>query len=176
MLMNLTEVLTTEGKTEEKRIDMEMTSFSYQGSVFRIQEQTPLTLKLSNRGNGKASIEGQMSLRLILPCDRCLKDVTTSIELSFDRQVNAPDRIEELSEEELDEQNFMEGYQLDVDILINNEILLNWPMKVLCRDNCAGICKVCGKDLNTGQCECDTFVPDPRMAKIKDIFNAGKEV
>lgn len=176
MLVNLTEVLTTEGKTEEKRIDMEMTSFSYQGNVFRIQEQTPLTLKLSNRGNGKASIEGQMSLRLILPCDRCLKDVVTSIELSFDRQVNAPDRIEELSEEELDEQNFMEGYQLDVDILINNEILLNWPMKVLCRDDCAGICKVCGKDLNTGQCECDTFVPDPRMAKIKDIFNAGKEV
>ncbi len=39
-----------------------------------------------------------------------------------------------------------------------------------------GICRQCGRDLNTGTCDCDTFVPDPRMAVIKDIFNGNKEV
>ena len=70
----------------------------------------------------------------------------------------------------------MEGYHLDIDGLINNEILLNWPMKVLCNESCKGICKVCGKNLNEGDCGCDDLFPDPRMAAIKDIFNAYKEV
>ncbi len=70
----------------------------------------------------------------------------------------------------------MEGYHLNVDELINNELLLNWPMKILCKEDCKGICKVCGKNLNDGACGCDDFVPDPRMAAIKDLFNANKEV
>ncbi|MDE7017325.1 MAG: DUF177 domain-containing protein, partial [Lachnospiraceae bacterium] len=65
---------------------------------------------------------------------------------------------------------------LDVEGLLNNEIIINWPRKVLCRPDCKGICLQCGKDLNVGSCECDTFVPDPRMAVIKDIFSANKEV
>ena len=50
------------------------------------------------------------------------------------------------------------------------------PVKVLCRPDCKEICKKCGHNLNDGDCGCDTFVPDPRMAAIKDIFNANKEV
>ena len=70
----------------------------------------------------------------------------------------------------------MSGYELDVDTLINNEILINMPVKVLCKEECKGICPVCGGNLNEKECGCDTFVPDPRMAAIKDIFNANKEV
>ena len=77
----------------------------------------------------------------------------------------------------LEEQEaFMEGYSLNIDSLIDNEITTSWPMKVLCRPDCKGLCPVCGKDLNTGACGCDTFVPDPRMAAIMDVFNANKEV
>ena len=67
-------------------------------------------------------------------------------------------------------------YHLNVDELIKNELLLNWPLKVLCREDCRGICKTCGRNLNDGGCGCDDFVPDPRMAAIKDLFNANKEV
>ena len=74
--------------------------------------------------------------------------------------------------EKMEEMPFIEGFSLDTDALINNEIIVNWPMKVLCKPDCKGICRVCGKDLNEGDCGCDTFVPDPRMAVIKDIFNA----
>ena len=75
-----------------------------------------------------------------------------------------------------DEDECLRGYQADVDDLVYNEISVNWPMKILCRPDCKGICRVCGRDLNEGACECDTFIPDPRLAVIKDIFNAGKEV
>ena len=70
----------------------------------------------------------------------------------------------------------MTGFEIDVDELICHEIWVNWPMKVLCRPDCRGICSVCGRDLNEGTCTCDTFVPDPRLAAIKDILNADKEV
>ena len=91
-----------------------------------------------------------------------------------DRVVTSPDAATE--DEEDDDQNFMEGYQLDVETFVYNEILLNWPAKILCREECKGVCPVCGQNLNEKECGCDTFVPDPRMAAIKDIFNANKEV
>lgn len=97
------------------------------------------------------------------------------MELDFFREVFAPDKTTEYTEEE-DDQIFMEGYQLNVEDLLYSEILLNLPTKVLCREDCKGICRQCGKDLNEGECGCDTFVPDPRMAVIKDIFNEDKEV
>ena len=79
-------------------------------------------------------------------------------------------------DEEIDDLSFMEGYQLNTETLLYNEILENWPAKILCKDDCKGLCPVCGKNRNDGDCGCDTFVPDPRMAAIKDVFNACKEV
>ena len=70
----------------------------------------------------------------------------------------------------------MVSTQETVEELVNTEITVNLPMKVLCKADCKGICRQCGKDLNTGSCECDAFVPDPRMAAIKDIFYGNKEV
>ena len=108
-------------------------------------------------------------------CDRCLKPVEQTLALRFDREVFAPDTIGSIPDG-ADDQDFMDGYQLNVEDLLYNEIVMNWPMKVLCKPDCKGICRQCGQDLNTGTCDCDTFVPDPRMAVIKDIFNGNKEV
>ena len=74
------------------------------------------------------------------------------------------------------EQSFMDGWQLDVEAFVYDEILVNWPAKILCKEDCKGICPVCGQNRNLKECGCDTFVPDPRMAAIQDIFNANKEV
>ena len=65
---------------------------------------------------------------------------------------------------------------MDTDRLVYDEILIGFPMKVLCREDCRGICAVCGANLNEGECGCDRTVPDPRMAVIRDIFNNFKEV
>ncbi len=175
MLVNLTDVLTSEGKTEELHVPIEMTSFSNGIETYPVVEKSTVDLKLSNISKGKARVEGSATVVLRMSCDRCLKEVDETILLTFFREVFAPDEIAEGTEEKSD-QIFMEGYELNVEDLINSEILLNLPMKVLCREDCKGICTMCGKDLNEGQCGCDTFVPDPRMAMIKDIFNANKEV
>ena len=97
-------------------------------------------------------------------------DVNTSDKLKFDRIVYSPEA--EVSEEEDTEQSFMDGWQLDVEAFVYDEILVNWPAKILCKEDCKGICPVCGQNRNLKECGCDTFVPDPRMAAIQDIFNA----
>ncbi|MBQ6886124.1 MAG: DUF177 domain-containing protein [Lachnospiraceae bacterium] len=175
MLINLTDVLTSEGKTEEQQVVIEMTSFSNGLEEYMIVEKSPLDLKISNMSKGKARVEGKAKIVLKMNCDRCLKEVDEVLNLDIFREVFAPDEIAESTDEKGD-QTFMEGYQLNVEDLINDEILLSLPMKVLCKEDCKGICRQCGKDLNEGECGCDTFVPDPRMAVIKDIFNANKEV
>ena len=119
-------------------------------------------------------MEGKAAFTFALTCDRCLVPVEKEITLDFTREVTAPDIGTGQSVEE--EQDFMDGYQLNVEDLLNSEIVTSWPMKILCKPDCKGICPKCGRDLNTGTCDCDTFVPDPRMAAIKDIFEADKEV
>lgn len=175
MLLNLTDVLTSEGKSRIEEVDIEMTVFESRMGSFSITDKTPLHLELESAGQGSARIKGHAVITQQMNCDRCLKEVPVEIILDFEREVFSPEMTDE---EILDESDsgVMDGYQLDVEVLVYNELLMNQPEKVLCKLDCKGICKKCGKDLNEGECECDTFVPDPRMAVLKDIFNANKEV
>ncbi len=81
-----------------------------------------------------------------------------------------------INDEEMEDIDYLIGFDLDVDKLIYGEILVNWPMKVLCKEDCKGICKVCGMNLNKGNCDCQRTELDPRMAAIQDVFNKFKEV
>ncbi len=174
MLVNLSDVLTSEGRKTHFSVPLEMTSFTSRLGRFLITEKNPVEFTFTNDGMNRAKVEGSVDLTFRTKCDRCLTEVPTSLKITFDRTVTSPDV--ELSEDSEDDQNFMEGYQLNVETFVYDEILVNWPMKILCRPECKGVCLVCGKNLNEGDCGCDTFVPDPRMAAIQDIFNANKEV
>lgn len=173
MLLNISDALTSEGKVEQKQAVMEADSFQSRMGEFRILEKKPIEFTLTNLSAGKARMEGKTDISFQAVCDRCLEDVEVTLPIAFDRVVYAPDHVEA---EDADTAPFMEGYQLDVETLMHHEILENWPAKILCREDCKGVCPVCGKNLNYGECGCDTFVPDPRMAVIKDIFERNKEV
>lgn len=174
MLVNLTDVFASEGKVVAKESPCEITEVVHEGMHFPVKDCGTVSWKLTNVAPGKALAEVNLKLTVVIPCDRCLREVDYPFDLAIVQEVVSP---EAARPEELEEQDgFMEGYELNIDGLIDNEIMTSWPMKVLCRPDCKGLCPVCGKDLNTGACGCDTFVPDPRMAAIMDVFNANKEV
>jgi len=175
MLVNLTDVFTNEGQVQELDVPYEADTFTSQLGTFLIREKSPVALRLSNIGQSKALVQGKARFVFALACDRCLRDVDYTFDLSFDSVVVSPDYAGD-GEEYEDSVALMEGYHLNVDELINDELLLDWPVKILCREDCKGICMVCGRNRNDGDCGCDDFVPDPRMAAIKDLFNANKEV
>ena len=169
MLYNLTDIFSSEGKVENLTTTYEEKVVVMQSEEFPVCECSDLTLTLTNRAKGEVLLQGEISLVCEIPCGRCLKPVKVPLNLKWEEDlkesmIGTPEAADEMS--------FVTGYELDTDALVGNEILINWPMKVLCRDDCKGICSVCGKNLNEGECGCDTFVPDPRMAVLKDIFNA----
>lgn len=170
MILNVTDILTAEGKTETKTVRSDISVIVYGSQQYPVTGQSPVTLTISNTGKGKTQITGTTELTVPFCCDRCLKEVSWLFSLQFSETVISPEAV--VSEEE----DCIVGYQVDVDDLIRNEIFMNWPMKVLCRPDCKGICSICGKDLNEGTCGCDTFVPDPRLAAIRDILKEDKEV
>jgi uncharacterized protein len=64
----------------------------------------------------------------------------------------------------------------DVDKLVYSEVLIDVPLRVLCSEDCRGLCYKCGANLNRGECGCDRVQLDPRMSVIQDIFKNFKEV
>lgn len=171
MLLNLSDVLTSEGRQMSTEVLLEMTCFKNGTESFEIIEKSPVAFTFTNIEPEKARVEGTVRLVFRTACDRCLTEVPTVLELSFERVVVSPEIGTE--DEDADDLSFMEGYQLDAETFVYNEIMGNWPAKILCKEDCKGLCRVCGQNLNERECGCDTFVPDPRMAVIQDIFKRG---
>lgn len=175
MLINLTDVFTSEGKVRRESFTYEPEKVVYYGEEYPILSKSDAEFEFRNMGDGKVLLKGTMKLDLEIPCDRCLQPVRTSLFIEGEGEVYSPDAAEQ--SEDADEQSFMVGYEFDVDAFMESEICINMPTKILCQPDCKGICKVCGKNRNEGDCNCDQFVPDPRMAAIKDIYEAfNKEV
>ena len=175
MLLNLSDVFKERDKVLRESVPIELAVFVSRMGEYPVAEKSDLELTVSNLEPGRAKVEGKAKLVFQAPCDRCLGDVPVTLELEVERYV-VPTESETQDDEEVDDLSFMEGYYLNTETLLYNEIMENWPAKILCKEDCKGICSVCGRNLNDGDCGCDRFVPDPRMAVISDVFNHGKEV
>ena len=174
MLINLSDVFKEQGKVERVTTVIEMTEYKT-GITYEITDKSEAQWTLTNIEPGRVKIEGSAKLVFAANCDRCLKKVKVELDLAPERYVVPPESLDP-TDEEVDDLSFMEGYNLNVETLLYNEIMENWPAKILCREDCKGLCLVCGRNLNEGECGCDRFVPDPRLAGIQDLFNACKEV
>ncbi|MBR1389954.1 MAG: DUF177 domain-containing protein [Lachnospiraceae bacterium] len=175
MIVDLTDVCSCENKAVTKEVTIDTTSFQSKLGTYSFIEKKPFELHLVNEGNKRLLISGETDVMLAIPCDRCLELVPTEFHLSFDRTLPL-EEAEGSKDEEDEREGYMTGFHLDADRLVCNEILINWPMKVLCRADCRGICKKCGTNLNLRACDCTKSEPDPRMAAIQDVFNKFKEV
>ena len=175
MQINLSELFSSDGKEKTYTQDIEMKEFHAPDGVYEIAEKEPVRLKIRHLGNRKLEMEGTINLSLLIPCSRCLTPVKTDFSLDVQTSMDL-NQTEEERAQELDEQPYISGNYLDVDQLVQNELLLNLPMKVLCNGDCKGICNRCGANLNFENCGCDRSTPDPRMSVIQDIFKQFKEV
>jgi uncharacterized protein len=107
-------------------------------------------------------VEGTVTMSWRASCRRCLAEVfgTSSIE------------VDEVYQDEIDDDADafpIEGDQIDLVPAVREAVLLELPDDVLCREDCAGICPVCGTDRNLGSCDCDTTIRDDRWAALADL-------
>ena len=183
MLIHLSELFNCEGRKKVYTVETALDSVDFDGETFQIEKAEPFELELTAKTRHKYTMSGHATLTVGGHCARCLEPVSFDCELDFGREVEVQDgqeldmnQTKEDRIEALDEQFYINGYNLDVDQLVGNELTLNLPMRVLCSDNCKGICNRCGTNLNLRTCTCDTRSLDPRMSVIQEIFNEFKEV
>lgn len=109
-------------------------------------------------------------------CARCLEPVSGDFAASLERTVVAAGTLtDEQLEENVDEYAVIEKGKLDLDELIREELVLSFPMRFLCNEDCSGLCPKCGKPKRLGDCGCPTNDPDPRLAVLKKLFDKNEE-
>ena len=175
MLIDLSNVLSEPHRSVDETVPCELKIFRNGLGEYPVTESSDIHVKINYMENGKLQIEGTCKLTVEIPCDRCLDDVEVKVELEFEHKITTDTEAEDQSEE-LDENNYIDGYSLDVEQLVYNELLVGWPTKILCSEDCKGICNVCGQNLNKGTCNCEDTGLDPRMSVIRDVFKNFKEV
>lgn len=112
-------------------------------------------------------LEGKVTTELGLSCSRCL----TSFNYDIDFQIH--ENFSNNPENKDDEIIFIDSDIIDITEIIKNNIILSLPIKKLCKDDCKGLCQVCGSNLNISSCNCNDDTVDPRLAKLKDLFSAN---
>lgn len=108
------------------------------------------------------------------PCDRCLRPVTIELSPSIDLSLlprpdedSTPEEME-LAEEDLDDSTYS-NEEIDVGAILNEQILLERPIRILCAEDCKGLCPSCGADLNEGGCSCPKQPASLAFAALKDF-------
>ena len=103
-------------------------------------------------------------------CDRCLEPTSHVFVLEFERTVAAEGTLtEEQIEDNVDEFVIIEKGKLDIDEQLTEALLLDFPRKILCSEDCPGMCFKCGKLLKYGACGCNTKEIDPRLAVLANL-------
>ncbi len=114
-------------------------------------------------------VQGTVSSTLKLLCDRCMKEVEYPIHTELYRVFSSDSKDEDEDVVQLNESS------IDLSNAIHEAIALEIPMKVLCNEDCKGICHKCGQDLNVASCTCEKADVDPRLEKLKSIFHPQSE-
>ena len=118
-------------------------------------------------------LNGGLTTSFELACARCLEPVVQNVARNFDllyRPQGADAGPEERSVTATEaEVSYYQGRGLLLEDALREQVLLAVPLKVICREDCKGLCPHCGKNLNAEECCCADPVEDPRWSALKDI-------
>jgi uncharacterized protein len=113
---------------------------------------------------------GSLETTLDASCARCLASYRLPLHASFEF-VLAPTRAQG-DDQELDADDlalsFYSGPDIDLEPLCGEQAILALPTRPLCRDDCRGLCPVCGVDRNAQTCTCEERPPDPRFEALRE--------
>lgn len=121
----------------------------------------------------QTNVEGVISADVEIDCARCLQPVEKTLEVPFRVSYITPEYDSEAKEVELRGEDLdiavYEGDQINLTELVREQILLNLPTQIFCREDCEGFCENCGSNLNLTNCVCKDEEIDPRWAALKNF-------
>ena len=125
------------------------------------------------KGIVQTEVDGRISAGVSFDCTRCLTEIEQTLEFPFEAAFVDPEYFADAKEAELNEADLdvsaAEDGKLDLTELVREQILLNLPEQVFCREDCKGLCEKCGANRNLIDCNCKEKEIDPRWAALKDL-------
>jgi uncharacterized protein len=135
------------------------------------------TVKL-NRTNRGVLADADLATDLRLECSRCLEEVVVPIKTRFTEEYYPTVDLRSGATVGRPEggSGYMlnEAHELDLTEPVRQSVLLELPMKPLCRTDCAGLCPRCGQDLNQRACDCELEPTDPRLGQLAEWLKSNR--
>jgi len=171
MIIRLSEIddtLVVKGSVEVSRfMDVENSGFSIPKPV-----DYELTVK---KFDNLVTIQGSITLEALFTCGRCLEEFSRSIASDMDIRLTPKARMPQASEFELKGEDmdiyYYDSDEIDLDPFIYEEVLLNMPLRPLCKEDCQGLCGICGKNRNLETCNCHETSRTLIGEKLKSFLN-----
>lgn len=112
------------------------------------------------------SVLGKIGFSIESPCSRCLETVRLDFKPDVRLLISPSEKISD--EDDLDHETYS-GDEIDLSNYLREQIAMTLPVKVICSDDCKGLCPNCGTNLNKETCGCDKQWVDPRFAALKKL-------
>ena len=127
-----------------------------------VTAQVPVLLDISRMTSAGYALRIRFTAGLTGPCMRCLRDAAPAVDVDA-REVDQPGQGDELSSP------YVEGGVLDLRAWARDALALALPQQIVCRVDCAGLCPLCGANLNDAPEHVHEREPDPRFAKLDEL-------
>jgi uncharacterized protein len=151
------------GDQARERVEIELEPLLLGGQAYAVRPDPVLAELSVTRASSGTVLELAFEVTLEGPCFRCLTDAELPVSLSLrEYQATKPESDDEQTE-------YLTDDRLDLSAWAHDAIALALPDKILCRPDCAGLCPVCGKDLNAEPHEHTEEISDPRWAALESL-------
>ena len=165
MLLGLSKIIDCPGQSVTFSVSIDLSDLRF-GNCFPVTEPVRAQGVVRNTA-GVLMMSGAVKTCLHGVCDRCADNFTRDVDIPL----NVVLVTELASEENEDEWVFpLEGDSADLDDIVRTVFVLNLDSKLLCTENCKGICGGCGRNLNREACSCQKEL-DPRFAALKQLLD-----
>ncbi len=179
MKLDIHDIKNSPGESKSYGFDEEYPKFAFMGEEIRFAEPVHLAVTVTNIEVGFL-VQGFIHAVVKRVCARCTETLTDEINSDFtglfQQEKESTSHAGEEDEESEDEDENLEVYSyhgntIDITDIVSDTITVEISMKPLCREDCRGLCPVCGQNLNEKECSCDTEEIDERLADLKKIFS-----
>ena len=118
-------------------------------------------------------VQCALNTEVELICNRCLRKFSHPLKIKFEEEFIPTIDITSGAPLPLPEESSAftidEHHNIDLEEAIRQYAVMAVPMKALCKEDCAGLCPKCGKNLNQGKCDCPEQEPDPRWSALTKL-------
>ena len=159
----------------------DMGQLELQSDDYRFDGDIQLDYSVSNTEDN-ATVTGTISAPVVMSCSRCLEECRIDVVADLTLCIKRLNKGEEPPDDNVDDERdpdvlvYASHDENDIDIsgYVHDAILLGLPLKPLCREDCRGLCQICGHNLNEGDCGCRVDETDERWRTLGALLNKSK--